>query len=197
MFFSRGSNLVTSACSFWPTKSVRSGTWKISTCPAGMNARMPFTSSSSPPLFVPVTVPSTICPTSRLSHDTFVAVPPLRARISSPSASSYRWTMKSYSSPALGSASNCSMEQMPWLLPPKSTKASSLFTAVTRPPADLLAAADGHGRRARDGVGPVGRVQLVHVHPGQGRVDRLVKVGVLGPELFLHLVAERVLGHLR
>ncbi len=43
-----------------------------------MKARIPFTSSSSPPLLLPVTVPSTTWPTLRLSHDTLVACEPLR-----------------------------------------------------------------------------------------------------------------------
>ena len=106
----------------------------MSTWPAGMKARMLLTCSSRPPLFMPVTVPSTIWPTSRFSQVTLVDDGALAGEDQQAFARVVAIDVEFHLIADLGLGLEL-LDQgtMPWLLPPKSTKTSSLLTGMMRP----------------------------------------------------------------
>jgi len=133
---------VTRKASLRPTYSLASATWRVSSCEIGQKPRTPATNTSTPPLLIAVTVPSTARPSWAACCSSTLASGPratVRRKTTEPclpmvsttraSTSSPTWTLK------LPSASrSCPTSIMPSTAPPAiSTTAVSRPILTTRP----------------------------------------------------------------
>src|SRR6185312_664786 len=128
--------------SFCPTKAAASSTWRKSSCEIGQNARTPPMLTSTPPLFTPVTVPSTgrRCWNAASSSAEPSAPRPPKTRLSTtpPDGPPTSTTVAVSSSPSFtvsvpSRSRSCASSITPSDLAPRSTNAESRPIEMIRP----------------------------------------------------------------
>ena len=107
---------------------------ELPACEAGIKARMPFRSTSRPPLFIPVTFPWTTAPTLKLVQLARMAAP-LRLTVSMPDDLSKPSTTTSIRRPTSTTSflPNCDRGKRPCAFGPNSSKTSSSVKLATVP----------------------------------------------------------------